>query len=88
MGDYRAECIDGGCTMPCEFDIDCNTGLTDGALQMVCDGGACQPIGCVDDTECKSAIDVANAVAQPRKMFCRAPAAGAAVATGISAITD
>lgn len=88
MGDYRATCVQGACTMPCDQDIDCNMGLTGGALSMVCDGGSCKPIGCTDDSECQNATDVANMVASPRKMFCATVAAGAAGVVGSSAITD
>jgi hypothetical protein len=87
-GDYRATCVDEVCTLPCAFDIDCNPGLTDGNLTQVCDDGMCKDIGCTDDGECANATDVANLVEQPRKMFCRKPAAGTPTVTGVSAITD
>jgi hypothetical protein len=89
MGDYRATCsAAGACTMPCDQDIDCNVGLTGGALSMVCEAGSCQPIGCTDSSECQNATDVANMVASPRRMFCAELAAGMAGVMGSSAITD
>jgi hypothetical protein len=88
MGDYRATCVQGACTMPCDQDIDCNTGLTDGALTMVCDGGSCKPIGCTDDSECQNATDVANMDPNPRKMFCATVPAGTGGVLASSAITD
>jgi hypothetical protein len=88
MGDYRAECVEGACTMPCDQDIDCNMGLTGGALSMVCDEGACKAIGCTDHSECQNLTDVTNAVPSPRKMFCATVPAGMAGVVGSSAITD
>jgi hypothetical protein len=88
MGDYRATCVEGACTMPCDQDIDCNMGLTGGALSMVCHEGSCQAIGCTDNSECKNATDVANLVASPRKMFCATVPVGMAGVVGSSAITD
>lgn len=88
MGDYRATCVEGACTMPCDQDIDCNAGLTDGSLSMVCDAGSCKAIGCTNHDECQNATDVANQVANPRKMFCVTVPEGGGTVTASSAITD
>jgi hypothetical protein len=89
LGDYRATCMDGACTVPCELDIDCNPdGLTGENLSMVCDEGSCKPIGCTDHRECQNQADLDLMVANPRKMFCQTVATGMAGVVGSSAITD
>jgi hypothetical protein len=80
MGDVRAECVNGQCTLPCEIDLDCNA-LTGGTFQRVCHQGMCQALGCANDDECPGA-------ASGVRLFCT-PATDAPGGTSAeSAITE
>jgi len=93
LGDYRATCVAGACTVPCETDLDCSPGgLTNLGLIQVCEAGRCQPIGCAADGECVHQGDATNPdiaiSANPRRMFCTPPTSGSFSRPGSSAITD
>ena len=83
MGDIRAACVDGACTMPCEVDLDCNpTGLVDGEFTRLCNAdGQCEDIGCTQDLDCAGTL---NGV----KLFCTAAEDAAGARAAQSAITD
>jgi hypothetical protein len=84
-GDYRSVCQESVCTLGCEYDVDCNA-LTDGQLQMVCNGdGLCEELGCASDDECFKTDDPAN---NQRRLFCTDRPEGGTAATPSSAITD
>ncbi len=88
LGDYRATCAGGVCTLPCGTDLDCNpTGLVNGSLTLICDTDhTCKPIGCSSDEECSNPIDVATP-ATARRMFCTTPPAAGVATDASSAIT-
>lgn len=54
MGDIRAKCSEGVCSVPCAHDIDCNPGgLTNDGFERVCGPlKTCVPLGCQSDDEC------------------------------------
>jgi hypothetical protein len=83
MGDIRAACMDGACTMPCEVDLDCNpTGLVEGEFTRLCnENNQCEDIGCTQDLDCGGTV---NGV----KLFCTTPEAAAGARAAQSAITD
>lgn len=80
-GDFRYECIDDMCVVPCSSDLDCNpNGLTNGYLAQVCgDDNQCHPLGCTSNEQCPAVGGV--------KTFCDAPPEAAAAGPA-SAITD
>jgi hypothetical protein len=84
LGDIRAKCASGACSVPCEFDLDCNPGgLTNGAFSRVCGpDSTCVALGCSSDDECP-------AIGSGVRAFCAEPAAPAGgSAMVVSAITD
>jgi len=81
-GDIRAVCVDGGCSIPCVVDLDCNVGLVEGGFQRVCNAdNMCEAIGCTQDNDCPGTV---NNV----KLFCTTPEAAAGARAAQSAITD
>lgn len=80
-GDFRYQCVEGACAVPCDNDLDCNpNGLINGALTAVCSDNQCQPLGCTTNEECPAAGGV--------KTFCAPPPEVAVGQTVASAITD
>jgi hypothetical protein len=87
-GDYRATCVAGVCTRPCEVDRDCNpAGLINGGFQQVCNAdNQCEALGCSGDIDCPGTSPTVPAT--NRRLFCT-PRNPAMTAQGArSAITD
>jgi hypothetical protein len=80
LGDVRATCVGGECTLPCEIDLDCNP-LTGGSFQRVCHEGMCQALGCANDDECPGAP-------MGVRLFCTAAADAPGGTSAESAITE
>jgi hypothetical protein len=56
LGNVRAQCKSGSCSVPCTDDHDCGSSgdLGTAFSQQVCSNGACQPLGCSSDSDCQS----------------------------------